>query len=424
MKEVIHGAMNAFMLKAIGAFLAFILNVAIARLLGADGTGVYFLALSVSVIGSVIGRIGLDRTLLRFISAHATKEEWGQLYSVQQLGFRLALTASFAVTVILFLSSSFIADYIYGKPELEWPIRWMSLSIMPYALLNLEAESFKGLKKIRIAMVVQGILVPLLALLTIYFLARQYQVLGVIYSYLLATSVTALYGGWKWWKLVRKWRSSEKAAFSKIWVSCRKLYVVEIINMAIIPWAPVFILGIWLSTSDVGIYGAAVRITMLLNFFLIAVNNVVSPKFSELYTQEKMDKLAMVSKRTALLILLMASPFILILTFGSEYVMALYGPDFRDGSTILAIMTVGAFFNIACGSVNILLIMSGNEKDVMNTLIASVVLMVVLLVVLVPLWGLLGAAIAYSVTVIIRNLAATWYVKKRLGFMPLPVGSS
>lgn len=422
MKEVIHGAANAFLLKAVGALLAFVLNIAIARMLGAEGTGVYLLALSVGVIGSVIGRVGLDGTLLRFISSHATKKEWNQLYSVQQQGFKLALTASFAVTVIVFLTSSFIAEYILGKPELEWPIRWMSLSIIPFALLNLEAQSFKGLKKITIAMMVQGILVPLFMLLSIYFLASMYQVLGVVVSYTFATFITATYGAWRWWGVVKKWRGETVVEFSTIWESCRELYVVAIINMAIIPWAPIFILGIWLATSDVGVYGAAMRITMLLNFFLVAVNNVVAPKFSELYTMGEIDKLTMVSKKTALLILLMASPVMVILVTGSEYVMALYGEEFREGADILAIMTIGAFVNVACGSVNILLIMSGNEKDVKKTMLFSVFIMIALLITLVPVMGLIGGAIAYSVTIIVRNLVATWYVKKRLGFVPLPLG--
>jgi O-antigen/teichoic acid export membrane protein len=102
--------------------------------------------------------------------------------------------------------------------------------------------------------------------------------------------------------------------------------------------------------------------------------------------------------------------------------MAVYGNQFREGGVILAVMTIGAFLNIACGSVNILLIMSGNEKDVRTTLLVSVFIMFILLLLLVPSYGLLGGAITYSVTVSIRNLAATWYVKKRLGFMPLPLG--
>ena len=66
LREVLTGASIAFLLRVLGAAAAFALNMVIGRLLGAEGAGLYFLALSVALIGSLLAQLGLANTLLRF----------------------------------------------------------------------------------------------------------------------------------------------------------------------------------------------------------------------------------------------------------------------------------------------------------------------------------------------------------------------
>ena len=144
MNEVAKGTLLAFGLKVIGAGLAFIFNVIIARLLGAEGAGLFFLALSVTAIGSVIGRIGLDNTLLRFIATHMAKGEISQVKGVYLLGMTMAIIASGTLALLGFWLSPWIAIEIFDKPTLVGPLKWMSLAILPFAILNLQAESLKS----------------------------------------------------------------------------------------------------------------------------------------------------------------------------------------------------------------------------------------------------------------------------------------
>ena len=92
-REVLSGAALAFVLRAVGAGLAFALNVVIGRLLGAEGAGLYFMALSVVTIGAVITKLGLDNTLLRFIASGASSGDWSRVLGVFRMGMRLAAGA-------------------------------------------------------------------------------------------------------------------------------------------------------------------------------------------------------------------------------------------------------------------------------------------------------------------------------------------
>src|SRR6056297_1209385 len=108
--EVLNGAVLAFVLRSAGAGLAFLLNVVIGRLLGAEGTGLYFLALSVVSIGVVITKVGLDNTLLRFIASGASRGDWNSVLGVFRMGMRLAVGTSLAAAVAVFALAPWISE--------------------------------------------------------------------------------------------------------------------------------------------------------------------------------------------------------------------------------------------------------------------------------------------------------------------------
>ncbi len=422
MREVALGALLAFALKIVGAGLMFGFNVAIARLLGAEGTGLYFLAFSIIAICSVISRLGLDNSLLRFIATHATKEEWGKVKGVYALGMRMALITSGLISLILFVLAPWVAEYLFNKPELTEPLRWMSLSILPFTLLNLQAESLKGLKCIRDAMLIQGVGLPLVALALIFPLVEWSGILGVVLAYTLGAIIVSLLGAWRWQKNISQHPTAlTKFPFKELWESCKPLLMVALMNRALMPWAPILLLGIWVTAEEVGVFGAATRIVLLVSFMLVAINNIVAPKFAELYAKENMKALGEVARRSAFLITLLASPIFLVLFFYGEWVMSLFGSEFTEGATILAILAVGQLINVLCGSVGYLLMMSGNEKVYRNITISSALLQLFMIFILAPSMGGVGVAIASSAVLAIMNLVSMYYVYSKLKILMFPI---
>jgi len=421
MSEIAKGTILAFVLKVIGAGLAFAFNVAIARLLGAEGAGLFFLALSVTAIGSVLGRIGLDNTLLRFIATHATKGEISSVKGVYSLGMRLAVTVSCVLSLLGFLLSPWIAIEVFNKPALTESLQWMSLAILPFAILNLHGASLKGLKHIRNALLIQSISVPLLGLLLIWPLVIIGGVEGVSWSYLSATVITALLGYFIWQKATIKYKVNPSPySFSFLLSSCKPLFITSLMNYAVLPWAPLVILGIWADSQDVGIYGAASRIAMLVSFILITINNVLAPKFAELYAKNDFINLEKTARKSTLMITFLASPLFILLIFAGEWVMMLYGSEFIGGAIILTILAIGQFVNVITGSVDNLLIVTGNELIVRNLVILGAALQIILCLILIPLIGMTGAAIGTATAVAAINISSAYLVKKKMGINITP----
>jgi len=421
--EVLSGAALAFVLRAVGAGLAFALNVVIGRLLGAEGAGLYFLALSVVTIGAVITKLGLDNTLLRFIAFGASSGDWDRVLGVFRMGMRLVAGTSLAAAATVLTLAPWMADHVFGEPALAPTLRVMSLGIFSLATMALLAESLKGLRRIRNAMLVSGVLYPAIALVVIWPLASSFGAPGAATAYVLGTGTAAAIG-WAMWRTNVAGVAAPSPVFERavLWQSCRPLWIMSIIKQGILPWAPLFLLGIWGTAADTGVFGAAIRVSMLVSFFLVAVNTVIAPKFADLHARGEIEIMGGLARRFALVVTLAASPLLLTLIFAGDWVMGLFGPDFVRGSAALAILGLGQAVNTMTGSVGFLLIMTGHERDARNASIVSACLLTGFAILLVPSHGLIGAAIASAVSTASLHLLSAALVKKRLGICMIPIG--
>lgn len=414
-REVLNGAALAFALRVVGTGMAFALNVAIGRLLGAEGAGLYFLALSVVTIGSVVTKLGLDNTLLRFIASGASSGDWNKVLGVFRMGMRLATGTSLTAAGAVFLLAPWIAGYIFGEPALTPTLQVMSTGLFTFATMTLLAESLKGLKRIRNSMLVSGVLYPGIALIVIWPLAGRFGVPGAAMAYVLGTGGAAAIG-WAMWRANLAGVAAPTPAFERalLWQSCRPLWVMSIINRGILPWAPLFLLGIWGTSDEAGIFGAATRVAMLVSFFLVAVNTVIAPKFAELHARGEIETLVRLARRFALLITLAASPLFLLLIFAGDWVMGLFGPDFARGGTALAILAAGQAIVAMTGVAGQILMMSGHVSDTRNATLIAVTLMAICAMYTIPTHGAIGAAISNAIALSSMNIYSAVIAARRL----------
>ncbi len=112
--------------------------------------------------------------------------------------------------------------------------------------------------------------------------------------------------------------------------------------------------------------------------------------------------------------LAMALPLLLVLLLLPEWVMRLYGAEFSAGWLLLVIISFGQLVNVATGSVESLLIMSGNEKAFLKAGLIATFISIVLCAWLIPLYGKVGAAVAFSASLAAVNLFRVGYVWQTL----------
>ena len=93
-QELIRGVSAAFLLKVLGAGFSFGLSVVLARLLGAAGSGIFFLAFTIVVILATFGRVGMENALIRFIAANISADKPGKVLGDYQKAMLYSLIVS------------------------------------------------------------------------------------------------------------------------------------------------------------------------------------------------------------------------------------------------------------------------------------------------------------------------------------------
>ena len=424
-KEVLIGALIAFSVKICAVGVNFGHNVVIANYLGPADTGKFFLALSVTSIAVIFAKFGTDVSILRYLSPEAANGNWGKVKGIYLTANQLTIIIAIGITAVTFFGAGQISTYFFSKPELEPYLKLFSLGILPIALTYNATETFRSLKKIRYAMSLRGIYLPFFAILGTVFLAKSIGLSGAIIGYIGGALIISIAAFFQWRKFLRDKKDPVVAAsMNSFFHKSRPFFWQSFFQQSII-WGSTIILGIWVSDSELGNYEIAKRIARLTSFFLIAFTSILAPKLGELYAKNDIESINLVCKKTTLFMTVFSIPAFILLYLFPEFFLSFFGKGFGGEATlVLQIILIGQFVNIAFGPVEFTLNMCGREKIMRNIVAASALVIVVSSLILIPLYGVIGGAIAFSLSLIFKNFASAFWLKKELNIITIPFMST
>src|SRR5512146_1323167 len=146
-----------------------------------------------------------------------------------------------------------------------------------------------------------------------------------------------LFGFWMWHRAGAGWLRISPVFSARLLLGSSLPLLGASVVQQIMQVFPLLLLGAWANTAEVGVFSVAQRTAGLLSLVLIAANAIVAPKFAELYHQEDMTALGKVARYTTALVTVMALPGVILMLFVPEWLMGLYGADFRSGWPLLTI---------------------------------------------------------------------------------------
>lgn len=192
----------------------------------------------------------------------------------------------------------------------------------------------------------------------------------------------------------------------------------------VIGQAGVLMLGIFKTEAEVGLYAMAVKLATLTAFILYAVNSMAGPKFSELFHSNRMEELFYVAKKSAKLIFWSTVPILAgLVLLGKQVLHIAFGSEFAVAYPALVLLVLGQFANSISGATGLFMNMTGNQNIIRNIMFIVVFINLGLNWFLIPIYGILGAAISAMVSIAGWNMAALIYIKvkfgRSIGYFPL-----
>lgn len=166
----------------------------------------------------------------------------------------------------------------------------------------------------------------------------------------------------------------------------------------------ILMIGAMINPQSVGIYSAATKTAIWVSFILEAVNTVIAPVFTTLYTQGNREELKKLIATVAHWIFwpsLVVAIFVIVF---AKQILGVFGSEFAAAQWEMIILMIGQLVNAGSGSVGLLMMMTGHQNQCTLIFGFSAAINLVLNFILIPNFGSMGAAIATAITMIMWNI--------------------
>jgi O-antigen/teichoic acid export membrane protein len=406
----------------VGAMLAaFATQVLITRALGAAAFGVVTVATQLAFVGGAATRFGMDMAAVRRVAIDLGRGERARVRGVVNRAAAIAAAVSLAAGVALFAGSDWLARVFTTTPsDGRSAFRAAAMALAFVALAQVYLGATRGLKVMRHTLYVYWLGQPAawIVLMLLGWISSRtvgMSVLAYAGSWLVATAAAV----WVWRRLT--------AGFGGLPPEPRE--TADLIRYGaprapaalfsqLLFWTDLFVLAHFASSSEVGVYAAAVRAAQVILLFLISVNYVFSPFVADLHARGERDRLDALFKSLTRWMLAATLPIFIVLAVAPGAALRLFGEGFGAGRTALLVLLAGQLVNVATGSVGFILIMVGRTGLDLTVNAAAVALSAGSAAVLVPRYGMEGAAVAGALTLALSNLARLVLVWRYLRIQP------
>lgn len=416
-KDIKSASAGSVIIKFGSAFFAFLNAVLLARYMSVADLGYYVLVFTTMTILSVPATMGLPTLLTRYISKY---EVTGDRASIKGLLIKSNRFVLFSTLVIYALA--FITYFFWWKkydPAMVETI-WYGLLLLPVLGFSaLRASALRGLKLVILAELPDTLLRNLWftlliggAILFNFELTPKYaiifQVIAAGFSFLLGFILLNN-------KLLKKLKSVTPVFHTREWTKQTIPFSINSGIQMVRSKLLSYVLVIFGSLEAVAIFDVAMKGANLVAFTLNALNSAISPFVSSAYEAGNTARLQSIVKKTGRLIFIFSLPIALLFIFGGKTLVSLvFGEEYTASYIPLVILCLGQLMSSMVGSVGLLLSMTGNQKVFSKSNLQMLVLHVAGSIPMVIYFDVIGAAIIFSVLLILQNVLLLRYVRKNL----------
>lgn len=394
----------------INGILGVLFFIYLARALGPENFGIFSVSIVVLTLVSDIADLGINTGIINFVSRHIT-HNYLEAMKFLKLGLLLKLISSLIVLVIGFILAPLISEYIFLKPDLSYYLILSFIGVGGAMLFSFSTNSLQALQKYY-SWSILNIVNNSLRLLVIFVLSITLllNTESALISYIFFPYFGFFVG---LFLLPKKFLTvkNEKSVLREFF-HYNKWIAVSILVTAISSRIDTFFIARLLNIKETGFYSVGVQLSSILPQFTFAIAAVVAPKIASHTDKSGLIKYLKKLQFFVLAIALFAfvlSPvnfYLLPLIYGAEYT--------KSVSPFLLLLYSQLIFFISLPAHQTIFYHFSKPKVLVITSIFILIIMSFLNFLLIPLLGMMGAALTVLIGSIINLIIPGIYVYKKL----------
>jgi O-antigen/teichoic acid export membrane protein len=422
--QAFWGGSTMLVASGFGNGLGYLLGIVLARLLGAEDFGLYALGMAIFNVITLVALCGADTMVVKIVSEAFQRGD--RLLAAKSLILALIFVVSVGLvgaTFLLWSSHTWLHD-VYPQPQLVSVLTLLAFTIPVALVVTVLVASFQATHTYSKVIAIRSVWEPLgkltLALGAVWAGWGLAGVVGGVGAVSCISLVLAAYFARTMIAQGLTAGSLDQRQAVELAKYGLPLFVMTIVGV-ISPRTDILLLGYWSDPSQVGLYQAAFQTAAILTLVAAALDAAFAPLSAGLLAAHDLTRLKSLYCNVSRWLLTVSFPIALILlVFGSD-ILFLFGPAFPVAAGCLLLLALGQWVNTWTTFAHTLLLMSGRSRLAMWNSIGIGVLLLVLNWLLIPHWGISGAAFAVSLTLMIGGVLRVGQVWFLYGLHPFSV---
>lgn len=420
-RQLINSFMGVGAMYVLSIPLGLLTSIILARTLGPQGFGQYAFVMSLLSLLALPAAGGLPQLLTREVAGCAHSGNWGLYRGVVRAAHIWVLLVALLVMIAYFIAGP-VAGLI--PAEGKWALLGIVILLVPLEGLNaVRNGTIKGLGFPALAELPTQTIRPVLLVLALLVLMWQGQLTtrSAVWTQVVVAAATFIVASVLFYRIRPKESLLSRPDYR------HRAWLVALLPFTLISLVGTFnaqigivLLGFLGTDEAVGALRVAERGAQFVALSLGLVNMVISPHIVKTFKEGNTQRLQQLSRQSARGALLIAFPIGLVLiVFGKSIIELVFGGAYIESAYLpMVILVVGQLFNVAMGSVGILLVMSGYERMTLWGQMAGLGAVVISAAILIPLFQVIGAAIAIAIGLGVWNTMLGYSVFKYLKIRP------
>ena len=411
--ELVSKSVRVLLLRVLGVLLFFSTTLFITNFFDPETVGKYDFTRSTLIILGGLSVIGMNQSIIYYSGYLVSNNAFNHLKQLYTKMIIIIFCISLTLGLLFILINDDFINSFFDKQVSNLILKAVA-TIFFYGLTMLNIDVFRAINKIYISELYRNVfrfVFFFLAVIGVYYTNNSNWLVDVfLLNFLLlaivSTSVLLFYFN-KINLNDSTFHFSYKTIIKRSWPMA-----ISTIALVLMQSVDVILLGKFTDFETVAYYSAAIKLTTIISLVLTSVNAVFAPKIAELYSNKDFLNLNLNLKKATRLIFILTIPGIVLLAVFSTVFLSFFGEGYMQAKNALIILLLGQTVNALCGSVGVYMNMTGKQNTLQIILIISFLLNLVLNWLLIPLYGMIGAAIATSISMVLWNITGTIYLLK------------
>jgi O-antigen/teichoic acid export membrane protein len=375
--------------------------------MGAAELGIYVIAFSWCVLLAAVSHLGMTPATLRIIGRALAEVRPGLIWGFAERGGQVVFAVSLTVALSGSLLVILLTDLLPGSTAAPFLLAFAAVPLL--ALISFQGMIAVAFRWFKVAFLPSEVFRPALLFLIIAAIWMTTSKLNATVVMTVQTSLMFVTAVALFFILrlgLRTEIAREPSEYeTKAWLRIGMPLLLISLFGHYFPEFMVILLGPQIASDQVAIFNASYRLALLIAFGLGAIDSFTAPLAARLFAAREMDELEAVVKRATKLGFLGSVTAVAVFAVFGRPLLGLFGAEFVVGHGTMMILAAAQLVRSAAGPVMSLMSVTGHQDHCLVVFASSLVAAVILVFILVPTYGIHGAA----VTVLLVTLGwSTW----------------